>query len=44
MQKDKKNQNGKINCTLLGKIGQFNIDNICTPEELIEGVNYYANL
>ncbi|MFD2874221.1 3-dehydroquinate synthase [Mucilaginibacter ximonensis] len=44
MQKDKKNQNGKINCTLLDKIGQFNIDNICTPEELIEGINYYATL
>lgn len=44
MLKDKKNQNGKINCTLLSKIGQFNIDNICTEEELIEGLNYYANL
>src|ERR1700744_2447259 len=43
MLKDKKNQNGKINCTLLNKIGQFNIDNICTEEELIEGLNYYAN-
>jgi 3-dehydroquinate synthase len=44
MLKDKKNQNGKINCTLLNKIGEFNIDNICTEEELIEGINYYANL
>jgi 3-dehydroquinate synthase len=44
MLKDKKNQNGKINCTLLNAIGQFNIDNICTSEELLEGLNYYANL
>jgi 3-dehydroquinate synthase len=44
MLKDKKNQNGKINCTLLSSIGQFNIDNICTSEELLEGLNYYANL
>lgn len=44
MQKDKKNQNGKINCTLLNKIGEFNIDNICTEEELIEGINYYGDL
>jgi 3-dehydroquinate synthase len=44
MLKDKKNQNGKINCTLLSAIGQFNIDNICTNDELLEGLNYYANL
>ncbi|MES2808463.1 MAG: 3-dehydroquinate synthase [Bacteroidota bacterium] len=44
MLKDKKNQNGKINCTLLNAIGQFNIDNICTDEELLEGLNYYASL
>jgi 3-dehydroquinate synthase len=44
MQKDKKNQNGKINCTLLNAIGQFNIDNICTAEELFAGLDYYSNL
>jgi 3-dehydroquinate synthase len=44
MLKDKKNLNGKINCTLLNAIGQFNIDNICTNEELLESLNYYANL
>jgi len=44
MQKDKKNQKGKINCTLLSKIGQFNIDNICTEAELCEGLSYYASL
>jgi 3-dehydroquinate synthase len=44
MLKDKKNQNGKINCTLLNTIGQFNIDNNCTDEELREALSYYANL
>ncbi|MFD2864193.1 3-dehydroquinate synthase [Mucilaginibacter antarcticus] len=44
MLKDKKNQNGKINCTLLSTIGQFNIDNVCTNDELLEGLNYYASL
>jgi 3-dehydroquinate synthase len=44
MLKDKKNQNGKINCTLLSAIGQFEIDNICTHDELLEGLSYYANL
>jgi len=42
MLKDKKNQNGKINCTLLSAIGQFSIDNFCTNEELLEGLGYYA--
>lgn len=44
MQKDKKNQNGKINCTLLSKIGQYSIDNICTEAELCESLSYYAGL
>jgi len=44
MKKDKKNQNGNINCSLLNKIGEFNIDNICTAEELIESLQYYASL
>lgn len=44
MQKDKKNQNGKINCTLLKQIGQYSIDNICTEDELCESLRYYANL
>jgi 3-dehydroquinate synthase len=44
MQKDKKNQNGKINCTLLAKIGQYSIDNICTEAELCESLSYYAAL
>ena len=44
MKKDKKNQNGNINCTLLSSIGQFTIDNICTADELIESLQYYASL
>lgn len=44
MLKDKKNQNGLINCTLLAKIGQFSIDNICTEAELCESLSYYASL
>jgi len=44
MLKDKKNQNGKINCTLLETIGKCSIDNICTKEELFEALSYYAGL
>ncbi len=44
MLKDKKNQNGRINCTLLAKIGQYSIDNICTEAELCESLSYYASL
>lgn len=41
MLKDKKNMDGKVNCTLLSAIGQFNIDNVCTKEELFEALDYY---
>ncbi|MGZ3873859.1 MAG: 3-dehydroquinate synthase [Mucilaginibacter sp.] len=44
MLKDKKNQNGKINCTLLTHIGQCSLDNICTDAELCESLDYYATL
>jgi len=44
MLKDKKNQNGKINCTLLTSIGQCSLDNICTDAELCESLSYYAGL
>ncbi len=44
MKKDKKNQNGNINCTLLTNIGVCNIDNICTEAELCESLLYYINL
>lgn len=44
MLKDKKNQNGKINCTLLTQIGKYSIDNICTDTELCDSLKYYASL
>jgi len=44
MLKDKKNQNGKINCTLLSRIGECRLDNICTDEELCESLAYYTSL
>lgn len=44
MQKDKKNQSGKINCTLLSSIGQCRIDNICTENELYDSLRYYSAL
>ncbi len=44
MQKDKKNENGKINCTFLKEIGQYSIDNICTKDELYESLRYYTSL
>ena len=44
MKKDKKNQSGNINCTLLTNIGHCVIDNICTEAELCESLLYYINL
>lgn len=44
MLKDKKNQNGKINCSLLTNIGQCRIDNVCTQDELYESLRYYSAL
>jgi 3-dehydroquinate synthase len=44
MLKDKKNQGGKINCSLLTNIGQCRIDNVCTQDELYESLRYYSAL
>ena len=44
MQKDKKNQNGKINCTLLTHIGQCSLDHICTEDEICDSLSYYESL
>jgi 3-dehydroquinate synthase len=44
MKNDKKNENGNINCTLLTRIGQYSIDNVCTPTEICNGLRYYAAL
>jgi len=44
MLKDKKNEFGRINCTLLSAIGTCSLDHICTEEELFEALEYYAGL
>lgn len=44
MRKDKKNKGAEINCTLLTKIGECEIDHICTEEELCDSLKYYASL
>ena len=44
MQKDKKNQSGRINSSLLTKIGHCRIDNICTEDEIYEALRYYAEI
>jgi 3-dehydroquinate synthase len=44
MQKDKKNQSGKINSSLLTKIGHCRIDNICTEDEIYEALRYHAEI
>ena len=43
MLKDKKNEAGRINCTLLTKIGHCRLDNICTNAELYESLAYYSS-
>lgn len=44
MQKDKKNEDGKINCTFLQQIGKYSIDNICTKDELFDSLRYYTSI
>lgn len=44
MQNDKKNEFGRINCTLLSAIGACKLDNICGEEELFEALDYYSGL
>lgn len=44
MLKDKKNRNGRINCTLLTNIGQCSLDNICSEAELCDSLTYYVDL
>lgn len=40
---DKKNQKGKINFTLLNKIGNASIDNFCSNKEIKEAITFYNN-
>src|SRR3546814_5384885 len=42
MQKDKKNEAGKINFTLLESIGAFVINPTCTEEELRKALAFYT--
>src|SRR3546814_17930105 len=41
MQKDKKNEAGKINFTLLESIGEFVINQTCPAEELRQSLAFY---
>lgn len=43
MKSDKKNNSGKINCSLLTQIGQCTIDVFCTEDELSQSLNFYTN-
>lgn len=41
---DKKNQGGRLNCTLLAAIGQGVFDQVITPAEVIASLRYYQQL
>jgi 3-dehydroquinate synthase len=44
MQHDKKNENNRINFTLLSGIGQFEINQNCSKEQITESLKYMQNL
>ncbi len=44
MKNDKKNQDGKINFTMLNAIGHSKIDQYCEESLVLEGFSYYSNL
>lgn len=44
MRKDKKNEQGEINFTLLEGIGKFAVNQTCTEEEIGEALQYYNSL
>lgn len=44
MQNDKKNQDGKINFSLLKSIGNCSTDTFCSKEDIKESINYYKSL
>ena len=44
MTHDKKNESGKINFTLLPKIGEIEINQNCNKELIFEALNYYKKL
>lgn len=43
MTHDKKNEQNRINFTLIPSIGKFEIDIDCKADEIIEGLNFYSN-
>ncbi|WP_299289719.1 3-dehydroquinate synthase [uncultured Mucilaginibacter sp.] len=43
MKSDKKNNSGKINCSLLTQIGHCTIDIFCNEEELCRSLSFYQN-
>ena len=44
MRKDKKNDTGEINFTMLSSIGDALINQICTEEEILESLDFYNEL
>ena len=44
MKNDKKNNAGRINCSLLKTIGECSINTYCTEEDLLESLDFYRNL
>ncbi|MFC2097187.1 3-dehydroquinate synthase family protein, partial [Bacteroidota bacterium] len=43
MKYDKKNENDKINCTLIPEIGKFTIDNFFKEDEIAEALDFMRN-
>jgi len=44
MKSDKKNENGKLNFTLLSDIGQSKFDQFIEEELVIESLEFYLNM
>ena len=44
MKHDKKNEEGRINFTLISEIGKFKINQNCTKDIIYEALDYYRNL
>ena len=41
---DKKNENGKINCTLLKEIGKASFDNFVSKDDIRDSLIYYSKI
>ena len=44
MTHDKKNEDGRINFTLISEVGKFKINQNCNKELIFEALDYYKNL